>query len=62
MVFYPTAGLEPRQSVWQRMEREREEGRDGRKEGNGKLGGWIARQGGREARLALGKWVIRRAS
>ena len=33
-----------------------------RKEGNGKLGGWIAGEAGREARLALGKWVIRRAS
>ena len=47
------------------MEREREDGR--KKEGNGKLGGWIARQTRQPSGRAggagsLGKWVIRRAS
>ena len=51
-----------RQAVAQRMEREREDGR--KKEGNGKLGGWIARQARQPSGRAgsLGKWVIRRAS
>ena len=60
-MFYPTAGSEA-QTIRVAKDGKGEGRRTRWKEGNGKLGGWIASEAGREARLALGKWVIRRAS